>query len=62
MKIILLLKLKEKFNYRLKSAVLKKFTEKLIDGIMIAQSTIQTDKIGLPRFAGVIPGKPRLEK
>ncbi|WP_205149175.1 hypothetical protein [Mediterraneibacter glycyrrhizinilyticus] len=57
-----MLKLKEKFNYRLKSAVLKKFTEKLIDGIMIAQSTIQTDKIGLPRFAGVIPGKPRLEK
>ena len=31
-------------------------------GIMIAQSAIQTDKIGLPRFAGIIPGKPRLEK
>ena len=29
-----MLKLKEKFNYRLKSVVLKKFTEKLIDGII----------------------------
>lgn len=25
-------------------------------GIVIAQSAIQTDKTGLPRFAGIIPG------
>ena len=31
-------------------------------GIVIAQSAIQTDKTGLPRFAGIIPGKPLLEK
>lgn len=30
-------------------------------GIVIAQSAIQTDKTGLPRFAGIIPGNPRLE-
>ena len=55
--------MKEKFNYRLKSAVLKKFTEKLIDGIigtlgdvfhelsihgaMIVLQAIQNDVIGL---------------
>ena len=31
-------------------------------GIMIALHAIQTDVVGLPRFAGIIPGKPRLEK
>ena len=30
-------------------------------GIVIAQSAIQTDKTGLPHFAGIIPGNPRLE-
>lgn len=30
-------------------------------GIVIVQSAIQTDKTGLPRFAGIIPGNPRLE-
>ena len=30
-------------------------------GIVIAQSAFQTDKTGLPRFAGIIPGNSRLE-
>ena len=29
---------------------------------MIALHAIQTDKIGLPRFAGIIPGNLQLEK